>query len=412
MIIGLVLIGCNPSSESSRNVQTDLNPDRIGQLDTVINQAIQSGEINGAVGLVTCNGNIVFHKKFGYANKAAGEEMELQSIFRIASMTKAITTAGVMILYERGYFMLNDPISLYIPEFKNPEVLIEADEEGNIVKTRPASGEIRIIDLLSHSSGIGYPFMNSNLKKVYERAGIIDGLTVQPLVVGEKIKLLAGLPLLFDPGSSFAYGLNTDVLGYLCEVISGKPLDRFLQDEIFSPLGMKDTYFYLPEDKTERLVELYSWNKDGLKVSDGTQSSIKFDPDYPVEGAKTYFSGGAGLSSTALDYSRFIQMLLNDGKLEDARILSRKSVELMRTARIDWNSDGEPDFGLGFSVVSDLGKGGELGTVGTYSWGGAFNTSFWIDPEENMIAIFMSQQRPAKGSVNGKFLTAVYQALE
>ena len=413
LIALLVLIGCNPPVESGRNDQTGLDPDRIGQIDSVINEAIASGELHGAVGLVACNGNIEYHKSFGYADKEAGVEMEVQSIFRIASMSKAITTAGVMILYERGHFMLNDPVSAYIPEFKNPEVLIKADEEGIIIETRPASREIRIIDLLTHSSGISYPFSNTPLKKTYVKNGIIDAMTSQPYLLEEKMKLLAGLPLLFDPGSSYAYGLNTDVLGYLCEVISGKPLNRFFKDEIFKPLGMEDTYFYLPEEKAERLVTLYAWSEEGLKVSDGTESSIILDnPDYPVEGAMTYFSGGGGLSSTALDYGRFIQMLLNEGELEGTRILSRKSVELMRSARVDTNNDDITDFGLGFSVVSDIGKVGELSTVGTFAWGGAFNTSYWIDPEEKMIAVFMSQQRPARGRVNSKFLTAVYQALK
>jgi CubicO group peptidase (beta-lactamase class C family) len=226
--------------------------------------------------------------------------------------------------------------------------------------------------------------------------------------------LLAQQPLLFEPGTKWQYGLNTDVLGRLIEVVSGQPLDEFFEQHILGPLGMNDTYFYLPDDKRDRLVTLYAHVEgQGLVVSKGDESEIKLDnPNYPVEGARTYFSGGAGLSSTAYDYARFIQMLLNEGQLDGMRVLSRKSVELMRTARFDYDGDSFPDIGLGFSVVGDLGKHGELGSTGMYAWGGAFNTTFWIDPEENLVGVFMSQVRPVQSDITEKFTTLVYQALE
>jgi CubicO group peptidase (beta-lactamase class C family) len=206
--------------------------------------------------------------------------------------------------------------------------------------------------------------------------------------------------------------LNTDVLGRLIEVVSEKPLDRFFAEEIFTPLGMTDTHFYLPADKSDRLVTLYA-DVDGLVVSRGDEADIKLDnPRYPVEGARAYFSGGAGLSSTAADYARFIQMLLNDGELDGRRVLGRKSVELMRAPRVDVDSDGKPDFSLGFQVTSDIGKAGELGSNGVYQWGGAYNTSYWIDPQERLVAVFMSQVRPTTSDITGRFRTLVYQALE
>jgi CubicO group peptidase (beta-lactamase class C family) len=228
------------------------------------------------------------------------------------------------------------------------------------------------------------------------------------------MELLSGQPLMFESGSEFAYGLNTDLLGYLVEVISGQSLDEFFAEEIFAPLGMQDSFFYLPDDKADRLATLYAHVVDrGLIVSKGDESSIVLDdPLYPVAGARTYFSGGAGLSSTAHDYGRLLQMLLNDGTLDGARILSRKSVELMHTARIDWDGDQHPDMALGFAVIGDLGKIGELGSVGAYSWGGAFNTSYWIDPSENLIGVIMSQVRPVDSDIRAKFNTLVYQALE
>jgi CubicO group peptidase (beta-lactamase class C family) len=328
-------------------------------------------------------------------------------------MTKAITSVAVLTLYEKGHFLLNDPVAKYIPEFDNPEVISEIDEDGLVLSTVPATEPIQIIDLLTHSSGISYPFIQSKLQRTYVDAGITDGLTTRDMTLSSQMKLLAQLPLLFEPGSKLAYGLNTDLLGYLIEVVSGQSLDQYLTEEIFEPLQMYDTYFYLPDDKADRLVTLYADGERGLVESQGDESDIKLDdPLYPVTGARSYFSGGAGLSSTAHFYARFLQMLLNDGELDGKRILSRKSVELMRTARLDWDEDQVPDMSLGFAIVSDIGKKGELGSAGTYSWGGAFYTSYWVDPSENLIGVFMSQVRPANSDISDRFNVLVYQALK
>jgi CubicO group peptidase (beta-lactamase class C family) len=338
--------------------------------------------------------------------------MQADSIFRIASMTKAVTTIAVMTLYEKGFFQLNDPVSKYIPAFGNPTVLVSVDDEGVVSESRAAAGEIRIIDLLTHSSGISYPFIATPLQQAYKRNGVIDGLTEKNIKLESVMATLAEQPLLFDPGTDWAYGLSTDVLGYLVEVVSGKPLDQYFADEIFTPLRMEDTYFYLPGSKADRLVTLYA-DVDGLRVSQGNESSIYLDnPNYPIEGARSYFSGGAGLSSTTGDYARMIEMLLNDGELDGERVLSRKSVELMRAPRIDSNNDDIADFGLGFIVISDLAASGELGSEGSYQWGGAFATSYWIDPKENIVAVLMTQQRPNKSDILNRFKTLVYQALE
>jgi len=309
--------------------------------------------------------------------------------------------------------MLNDPVSDYIPAFKNPRVALSFGADGAVTATRPANGEIKIVDLLSHSSGISYAFMDQPLQRSYQAAGIIDGLTARDLKLADGINLLASQPLLFDPGAEFSYGLNTDVLGYLVEVVSGKPLDVFFAEEIFRPLEMTDTFFYLPDDKADRLVTLYAEVDGRLRVSDGTEADIKLDnPRYPVEGEKAYFSGGAGLSSTASDYGRFVQMLLNEGALDGKRLLSRKSVELMRSPRLGLPWTVGASFGLGFEVLDDLGTYGELGSAETYSWGGAFNTTFWIDPAENLVGIFMSQARPYTSDISARYQVLVYQALE
>lgn len=385
---------------------------RLARIDAVIERDIENEKISGAVALVARDGKVVYHKALGYADIGDRREMTTDAIFRIASMTKAVTSVGVMILYERGHFQLNDAISKYLPEFAEPRVAVAFDDDGKVTETRPAKREISIVDLLSHSSGISYGAFGGPLSAAYKSAGIIDGLTIANLTLADSMPKLAAQPLLFDPGERFEYGLNTDVLGYLVEVISGKSLDRFFHDEIFAPLGMKDTYFYLPDDKANRLVTLYA-DVNGLKPSTGKEGDIILDdPDFPIKGAKTYFSGGAGLSSTAYDYFRFIQMLQNDGELDGERILGRKSVELMRIGRIDWDDDGAGDFGLGFQVTGDLGKAGEIGSPSAYAWGGAFNSAYWIDPEERLVAVLMSNVRPYDTDIRLRFRTAVYQALE
>ena len=387
--------------------------DRLDRIDAAIEAEIAAGKIPGAVALIAREGEIAYFKSFGLADIASGKPMDNEAIFRIASMTKAVTSVGVMILYERGHFQLNDPVSKFIPAFADPVVATEFDDDGNVVATRPASREIRIVDLLSHSSGIVYGFIQNPLTKSYEDGNIIDGLTAADIALEDVMLRLAEQPLLFDPGERWFYGLNTDLLGYLIEVVSGKPLDQFLAEDLFGPLGMADTYFYLPPEKADRLVTLYAEADGALRVHSGDEGDIFLDnPRYPIEGARAYFSGGAGLSSTTRDYWRFVQMLLNDGELDGVQLLSRKSVELMRAPRIDlpW-SDGVSS-GLGFGVVDDLGRLGELGTEGAYSWGGAFNTSYWIDPEEDLVAVIMTQIRPYSSDITSRFRTLVYQALE
>jgi len=414
LITLFVLSGCAVQSDFSFDSgnSSGFVDARLNRIDDAINAEITAGKIPGAVALISIDGQTVYHKSFGYADIASQTAMRNDSIFRIASMTKAITSVGVMTLYEQGHFQLNDPVSKYIPEFANPQVLVSADEEGMVTETRPATREIRIIDLLTHSAGLGYPFINSRVQKLYVENGIIDGLTEKEVRLEDQMVKLAEMPLLFDPGSAWNYGLSTDLLGRLIEVVSGKPLDQYFADEIFTPLQMTDTHFYLPPSDFGRLVSLYAAVDDELVPYTDDSLTDLGDTNYPRTGAMTYFSGGAGLSSTAYDYARFIEMLLNDGELDGVRVLGRKSVELMHSPRIDMDGDGDAEFGLGFQIIDDVGESGELGSAGVYLWGGAFNTSYWIDPEENMIAVFMSQVRPNKSDITTRFRTLVYQALK
>lgn len=415
-IIGWLLaisLACAQPAVAKSPHNAGFNPERLERIDSAINAEIAAGKIPGAVALVARNGNIVFHKSFGVADLKTGTPMQIGSIFRIASMTKAITTTAVMMLYEQGHFQLNDPLAKYIPAFADMRVLTGVDEAGKTTTTA-ASKPIRIIDLLTHTSGIGYPFMHSSVQKIYHAAGVIDGLTARDINLQSQMLLLARQPLMFEPGSEWAYGLSADLLGYLVEVISGKSLERFFAEDIFAPLGMQDSYFYIPAAKAKRLVTLYGdFKGQGLVVLEASDTGfIRENPRYPVEGAHSYFSGGAGLSSTTQDFARFCQMLLNDGAFEGTRLLSRKSVELMHTPRADINQDGKADFGLGFWINTDPAQTGELGSTGAYSWGGAFSTSFWIDPDENLVGVFMTQVRPVQSDIRARFKTLVYQALE
>ena len=384
-------------------------------IDLVIQRSINDNEIPGAVAIIIKNNRILYYKSFGFSDKDSKSLMEKNSIFRIASMTKAITSVGIMMLIEDGKLLLSDPVSKYIPEFKNPNVIESVDiSSGKILETIPASREIQIKDLLTHTSGIGYPFIPSNLDRSYSEGNIFDGLTAKPIILKEFIRNLSRQPLLFDPGSSYAYGLNTDVLGYVIEIVAGMTLDSFFKEMIFKPLKMNDTYFYLPKEKESRLVTLYAGNEDkGIKKSDGTESDIYLDnPNYPISGAKTMFSGGAGLSSTAYDYSLFLSMLLNEGEYDEQRLLSQNSVKLMRTALIDRDNDERADFGLGFDVITHPKQSDEFSSIGSYSWGGAFYTTYWIDPQNKLIGIFMSQVRPYNHlSVATEFKNLVYQSI-
>jgi CubicO group peptidase (beta-lactamase class C family) len=354
--------------------------------------------------------------------------MREDAIFRIASMTKPITSVAVMMLYEEGKLLLSDPLSKYIPEFKEPKVIVLNDPKDpkSGYTTVPARREITILDLLTHTSGISYRFWGKvPVAKLYEEAGVSDGLSPTAGTIGEAVKRIAGVPLNNQPGEHWEYGLNTDVLGYLIEVVSGMSFDAFLKQRIFQPLDMRDTQFYVSEAQRPRVVSLYVPGQQGgiVKAADAETrwGDLVFAAALPYSQSRTYFSGGGGLSSTARDYLRFSQMLLNGGELDGQRILSPKSVALMASNHIgrisiwDYYSPGAignlgDKFGLGFGVKSEAGQN-ELGSVGEYMWAGIFNTRFWIDPKEKMSIVFLGQVIPRVPEIEGKVHAAVYQAI-
>ena len=400
-----------------------LSSKKLAKIDDVMETAVNNNKIGGVVALVAKDGKIVYHKSFGKMDEAPDRPMRGDTIFRIASMSKPITATAVMLLYEEGKISLDDPVSKYIPEFKNPKILIEVehydkktDTETYTYRLEPAKKEITIRHLLTHTSGITYRFFGVDFfEKIYTDAGISDGLTQTEGTIGEMVKRLAKLPLMYKPGDSWSYGLSNDVLGYLVEVVSGMPFDQFLQKRMFQKLDMKDTYFFLPDDKVARLSAL--WEPDGSggikKTSEEPKKlgAHRYSASYHYKRPKTHFSGGAGLVSTALDYSKFLQMLVNRGELDGVRLLKSKTVDMMTTNQIgemDSMFGSKYGFSLGMDMIKDK-KGGEIG-VKNYYWGGYFYTKFRVTPEKKLILIMLSQLFPSNVSIENDFYELVEQS--
>lgn len=390
-----------------------ISAERLSRIDAMCSRAVADGDVPGVVALVARKGKIVYHKAFGMADNEAGRALKRDDIFRIASQSKAITATAVMMLWEEGRFQLDDPISKFIPEFRQPQVLKSYDEKDGTWTGEPARGEISIRHLLTHTSGIGYGVIDGDerFRKIYQKAGIIDLFTTEPVTIGESVKKLAKLPLHHHPGERFTYSEGLDVLGYFIEVVSGQTFEDFLRRRLFEPLGMKDTGFYLPPDKAERLVPVQH-PKDGRWVR---YPVTFYDPDYPIRGARTFFSGGAGLSSTAKDYAIFLQMYLNGGELNGVRILSRTTIATMMKNQVGhlWGGS-EKHYGLAFGVVTEGGEGkGGQGRTGTFDWGGYFNTQYFADPQEKTIGILMKQtQGTIKDDTGWQFRLLVGQAID
>ena len=371
--------------------------------------------IAGGSAIIAREGKVVYYKALGYDDIENKISLKRDAIFRIASQTKAITSVAVMMLYEEGKFLLKDPVSKYITEFKNQQLLDKFNPADSTYTTVPAKRDITIHDLLTHTSGIGYAQIGSKeATAIYAKNGIVGGIGVGQIILGDKMKKLGSLPLLHQPGEQWTYGLNTDLLGYLVEVISGMSLHDFFRKKIFAPLGMKDTYFYLPKEKYNRLVTLYT--EDSLKqvIKAAASLDIKgdFTTNYPAT-AGTYFSGGGGLSSTALDYAIFMQMLLNGGEYNGKRILSRSSVNMMTVSQYDKLNWPENKMGLGFSLSTEKSVAVSPLSPGTFAWGGMFSSSYWIDPKEKIVAqLFLNQYPQSHGEIHDKFKVLVYQALK
>ncbi|MDI9859782.1 serine hydrolase domain-containing protein [Flectobacillus roseus] len=382
-----------------------MSTERLNRIEQLLNRKIAEKRIPGAVVLAARHGQLVLHKAYGMNDIETKKAQKTDDIFRIMSMTKAATSVAVMMLYEEGLFSLDDPISKYIPAFKNGQIVDQINPQDSTYTSHPAKKEITIRHLLSHTAGI--PYQNA----LYGKAKIPYYFSTQNETIAETMNRLGALPKFHEPGEKFTYGLNTDVLGYFVEVISGMPFDQFLKKKIFEPLGMNDTGFYIDDAKKNRLVTVYE--------EIGKEKGITPKPrspwtDYPISCERKYFSGGAGLTSTALDYAKLCQMLLNGGTFNNTRLLSRKTVELMTTNQIGELNirDNTNKFGLGFEIYTQKGKASLPSSEGAFEWGCMYYTHYTIDPKEDLLLVVMFQVWPKKdGGIEKQVQQMIYQSI-
>ena len=393
-------------------------PEALDKIRPVLEEVVARKQVGGVATLIARRGKVVHLATVGHRDVERALPIERSTLFRIASMTKPITSASVMILVDEGRIRLDDPVAKFLPEFRSMTV---ASRDGSGSPTVPAGRAITIHQLLTHTSGLTYRFANKPIiSPLYVEAGVSDGLGETPGTIGDNVKRLARLPLYAQPGAEWEYSLSTDVLGRLVEVASGRTFDQFLREKLFGPLKMDDTHFVVPGAKRDRLAVLYTPNDDNtirpMPATPVQLGPIVFSSTFPTWDTGTYYSGGAGLTSTITDYARFLQMILNKGELDGVRVLKRETVEAMTRNQIGdlsipaWgNGDG---FGYGFGLVREGNRDKDRAGVGALSWSGFFHTYFWVDVKHQMIAIIMAQIAPARDLHMGSdFKHLTYEAL-
>ena len=414
LVLQVLITTAQKVSTTVNAAEAGFNTERLHRLDKAMDEWSQKEWMNGGVALIVRNGKTAYYKASGYNDIATKELLQKEAIFRIASQTKAITSVAIMMLFEEGKLLLDDPISKYIATFKKQTVLDKFNAADSSYTTIAAKKDITIRELLTHTSGLGYAQIGGKeANAIYAKNKITAGIGVTDNTLLDAMTRLGKLPLMHQPGEKFTYGLNTDLLGCLVEIISGSSLNDFFTTRIFEPLGMSDTYFFLPQNKASRLVNLYREDSEGhLQRSNGNMLNGPTVVNYPLN-KSSYYSGGAGLSSTIYDYAVFLQMLLNEGKYNGKQLLSKNSVRLMTMNQIgDLNIGGVDKFGLGFQIVTERGSARTPALEGTYGWGGAFATSYWVDPKEKMVMLFYRQlQGGTHGDVVEKFRALAYSAI-
>lgn len=423
-ILTLFLFVYTNSAQAQSKVLVDAKPEsggfsasRLARLDSGMSDWVKNKWTNGAVALIARNGKIVFDKAYGYNDAEHKTPLDKNGIFRIASQTKAITSVAAMILWEEGKFSLDDPVSKYIPGFANQQVLDNFNWKDTTFTTVPAKRPVTILDLLTHTSGLGYPAIGTAQENaIYAKYYITGGVGTKGQTMADAFNRLGKLPLFFQPGEKWKYSLGADVVGYLIQVWSGMSLEDFFMQRIFKPLGMKDTYFNLPASKGSRLVNFFIGDSSGnIKKQDAVFGGA-LDMKYPLEHTD-YFSGGGGLSSTVYDYAIFLQMLLNGGEYNGVRLLAPGTVQMMTKNQIgdltvDIGNSRGAKFGFGVAVVPENGYTATPSSPGTYAWGGVFSTTYWVDPKEHLLVLLYEQIWGPYVAQTQKFFHAlVYQAL-
>ena len=411
LLVSLMIFSCN---ENSINYN---------QIDSMINNEIEANNIPGAVVLIGDEKGINYQKSYGIKNPETNEEFKNDDIFRIASMTKAITSFGVVKLWEKGLIDFDDPIKKYIPEFEYVEILDSFDESDSSYTTMKRTKDITIRQLLTHTSGIGYDFIDGNpaIKAIYHKKkqdfmdyGVLC-FCDQDVTIGKSIRKLSNVPLHHEPGEKYTYGIGLDVLGYMIEIVSKKTLDVFFKEEIFDPLEMNDTYFYIPESKFERLVPVQTFNS-GLSYNTNIAyndswvifEDKRFNVNYPVEGERVFFAGGCGLSSTVKDYYNFLSIFINDGKFKGKQIIEKTTNNLIYKNQL--SEEFNTSIGLVFGITSKNDNWfNERKTEGVLHWGGYWNTNFFADNKNKLIALIYKQTQNTSENSWGKLRDIIYQ---
>lgn len=386
------------SGQTVNPLAAGMSAERLERYHNFLEQEIADNKVPGAVSMIYRKGQIAHYEALGFSNVADKTPMEKDQIFYIQSMTKAVVTTAFMMLYEEGKFQLNDPVEMYLPQFKDPKVILDP-ETGIEGVTEPAKGPIRIIHLLTHTSGLSHGLTSTKFDAEFRRVGFSPAIET----IEDRVNAIASLPLIGHPGEQWFYSVSPDVLSLLIEYFSGMSAIDFLQERLFGPLGMDDTFYNVPKDKQDRMAMLHVADSKGHLSLSPRQT--------PMEG-NTIYGGMNGLFSTAGDYIKFCRLFLNEGRIGDRQLLSPKTIELMTE-----NHVGElytnPGYGfcIGFSLLMDLSETRELGTVGQLSWGGAYRTYFFIDPVEDMAAVLMTQVSPYSGFYSNKMKQFIYQAI-
>lgn len=404
----LLVIGCT-NSENSR-----IDLERLKVVEELLTDDINNNKIPGAVVLVGNEKGIVYRKAFGVKNPLTKEKYATDDIFRIASMTKAITSVAVLKLWEDGRINLDDPIEKYIPEFKDTEILETFNEKDSSYTSKPSTKKITIRQLLTHTSGIGYDFIDGNpsIKAIFHKkkqSFMKNGVMCfcdEDVTIEEAIKNLADVPLHHEPGEKYTYSMGLDVLGYMIEIVSGKKLDVFYREEIFDPLDMNDTYFYLPDSKKERLVPVQTKKDDNWVIFEDD----RFNENYPVEGKRKFFAGGCGLSSTVEDYYKFLSVFLNNGKYKGKSFIGKQTNDLIFQNQLPDTFGFGIGLALGIVLEKDL-KNGGTGTTGTLLGGGYWNTSCFTDPNDKVIGIIFKQTQKISDNSSNLFKRAVVSSI-
>jgi len=413
LLISVILVSTLYAQELPVGKPEELgfSPERLQHLTTVFQAYANDKKMAGSVVLVARHGKVAYFNAFGKRDIEANAPMQNDAIFRIASQTKALISVGVMILQEEGKLLIADPVGKYIPEFN--ETTVAEPKEGGGYDVVKAKRQITLRDLLTHTAGIGYG--GGPAADKWKEAGIQGWYFAdRDEPVEATIARMAKLPMDAQPGEKFEYGYNTDILGVVIEKVSGKSLDEFITSRILTPLGMKDTHFYLPQNKVNRLAAVYSAYADKPLERSQDPGGMVGQGAY-VKGPRKSFSGGAGLLSTATDYAKFLQMMLNKGILNGNRILAPSTVELMTVSHlgeVKYGWGAGIGFGLGFSVCEDLGDRGVPGSVGEYGWGGAYGSTYWVDPQEELVVVYFKQLIPTNNlDDQSKLRTLIYQAI-